>query len=217
MKNKLSITLALVAVLLVVVLVVMKNSDNSLLTTANDAITDYSNRLDSAQANFANSINAFISVSNNLNECETTALTVSNELTAAQAMLATQSGQMTDLHRQLTAADLEQQTLAANLMDLTNQLLVLNQKIAQTQTSLTQTNDSLVQLRKDYALLQNRFQRDVAERVVVERRFNDLLEVQKQEQRLLTRPAAEVSDASIYADLNVEVTSNGIAHVIAPE
>ena len=86
MKNKLSITLALVAVLLVVVLVVMKNSDNSLLTTANDAITDYSNRLDSAQANFANSINAFISVSNNLNECETTALTVSNELTAAPSI-----------------------------------------------------------------------------------------------------------------------------------
>jgi len=41
--------------------------------------------------------------------------------------------------------------------------------------------------------------------------------VQAQEKYLLKNPAQAISAESIYADLNVQVTSNGIAQVIAPE
>ncbi len=217
MKNKSSIALGLVAVILMVWLTVMKNSDNSRLTEANNAITDFSNRLNSAQANFAGSMNSFIAISNMLNECESAALAFSNQLTTAQAKLATQSGQLTDLNHQLAAANADNKSLADDLATVTNQLTSLNKQLAVTQSQLTQTNIVLNQILTDYVLLQNRFLRDVAARVVAERRFNNLQEVQKQEQRLLTRPAPEVTDGSIYAGLNVQVTSNGIAQVIAPE
>jgi len=187
------------------------------LTEANNTLTNFSNRLDSAQANFANSLNAFITISNTLNDCESVALAFSNQLTTAQTTLATQTDQTAELNHQLTVANANKKLLADNLTTMTNQLLALNKQLATTQAQLTQTNMVLDKILTDYVLLQNRFLRDVAARVVVERRFNNLREVQKQEQRLLTRPAPEVTDGSIYAGLNVQVTSNGIAQVIAPE
>jgi len=217
MKNKLSIALGLLAVSLIGVLALTKSSDNSHLTEANNTLTNFSNRLDSAQANFANSLNAFITISNTLNDCESVSLAFSNQLTVAQTTLATQSGQIDNLNHQLAAAAAEKQTLAANLNDLTNQLALLNTKLATTQAQLTQTNLVLNQILTDYVLLQNRFLRDVGARVMAERRFNNLLAVQAQEKYLLKNPAQAISAESIYADLNVQVTSNGIAQVVAPE
>ena len=77
------------------------------------------------------------------------------------------------------------------------------------------TTSNLNQVNKDYALLENRLRRDVAARVVVERKFNNPSELQTQLQYLKEHPAAEVSADSIYAGLDVEVQSNAF-HVIAP-
>ena len=57
----------------------------------------------------------------------------------------------------------------------------------------------------------------MAERVVVERKFYNLAELQAQMQKLKRHPAEEISAGSIYAGLDVEVKSNGTVHVIAPE
>jgi hypothetical protein len=94
-------------------------------------------------------------------------------------------------------------------MDLTNQLAGLARQMALTQTNLVQAN-------KDHALLENRLRRDVAERMVVERKFNNPLELQAQIQNLKTNPAVVISAESIYAGLDVEVKSNAV-HVISPD
>jgi septal ring factor EnvC (AmiA/AmiB activator) len=104
----------------------------------------------------------------------------------------------------------ENQTLGRRVMDLTNQVAGLTSQIALTEASLNQAN-------KDYALLENRLRRDVAERIVVERKFNNLSELQAQMQKLKKNPADVISSESIYAGLGVEVKSNGTFHVISPD
>jgi len=55
----------------------------------------------------------------------------------------------------------------------------------------------------------------VAERVVVERKFYNLSELQAQVQNLKENPFYAISPESIYAGLDVEVKSNTL-HVISP-
>ena len=55
----------------------------------------------------------------------------------------------------------------------------------------------------------------MAERVVVERKFNNPSELQAQMQYLKKHPAGVISADSIYAGLDVEVKSNAV-HVISP-
>jgi septal ring factor EnvC (AmiA/AmiB activator) len=104
----------------------------------------------------------------------------------------------------------ENQTLGRRVMDLTNQMASLTGQITLTGASLDQANTN-------YALLENRLRRDVAERIVVERKFNNLLELQAQMQKLKKNPADVISSESIYAGLGVEVKSNGTIHVISPD
>ena len=94
-------------------------------------------------------------------------------------------------------------------MDLTYQMAGLTGQIALTQASLDQAN-------KNYALLENRLRIDVAERAVMERKFYNLAELQAQIQYLERHPPEVISADSIYANLDVEVKSNGALHVISP-
>jgi len=99
--------------------------------------------------------------------------------------------------------------LSQRVMDLTNQMAGLTGQIALTATNLDQAN-------KDYALLEERLREDVAERVVVERKFFNLSELQTQLDYLKTHPGGDVSAETIYADLDVEVKSNAV-HVLYPK
>jgi hypothetical protein len=101
----------------------------------------------------------------------------------------------------------ENQTLGRRVMDLTNQMAGLTSQIASNEAGLNQAN-------KDYALLENCLRRDVAERVVAERKFYNPLELQTQMQKLKKNPAEAISAENIYRGLDVEVKSNGTLHVI---
>src|SRR4029077_14627750 len=105
----------------------------------------------------------------------------------------------------------ENQTLSRHVMDLTGQM---TNQIADLTRQITSTKTDLDQANKDYALLENRFRIDVAERVVAERKFNNFLEVRAQLQKLQNTPGEAISAESIYAGLDMEVTSNKI-HVIS--
>jgi chromosome segregation ATPase len=209
-----TVTLVAISILLGVALFLTKRSDNARIETEATTITDFSNRLDAAQVQLTARNGDRINLSNKF---VAAALECSNRLTTAQAALALQTEQVTNLNQQLTATAMENQTLDRHVMDLTNQLATLTQRLDLTEASLTQTNDLLAQAGKDYVLLENRFHRDVAQRVMAERRFNNLAEVQAQEQKLMKVGAQWVTPQSIYADLNVEVSSNGVVHVIAQE
>lgn len=215
MKHYPSALLALACAVLVVALMVTKRGDNAQHETDAGAIADFSNRLDSAQLDLATWHGTALIFSNRLDECQSAALTFSNQLLAAGSTLALGAEQITNLNRQIAAAAAENQTLGRRVAELTNQMAGLTRQITTTQASLDQTNQNLVQADKDYGLLENRFRREVAERMVVERQFYNPWALQDQLQKLRQNPARVISAEQIYAGLDVEVKSNAL-HVIAP-
>lgn len=216
MKLFLPIALALACVALAISLIVMKQGDNARQESDAGAIADFSNRLASAQSEVAARDGTILTFSNRLDEGLSASLAWSNRLTEAQAAMALDREQITNLNRRVAEAELEHQAAGRRVQELTNQLAGLTAQIALTRANLAQTNQALVQAYKDYGLLENRFRIDVAERTVVERKFNNPLALRAQMRKLKQNPGAAISAESIYADLNVEVKSNGTCHVIAP-
>ena len=209
MKHYLSIVFALVCAGWVISLIVIKRGDNAQHENDADALAGCSNRLVLAQAQITGCKEMLLAVSNRLDESLSASSAFSNQLTEAQATLVLDTDQITNLTRQVAAVESEKETLGQRVMELTNQTASLTGQIALTRSNLNQAN-------KDYALLENRLRRDVAERVVVERKFNNPSELQAQMQNLKQHPAGVISADSIYAGLDVEVQSNAF-HVIAPE
>jgi len=210
MKQYLSTALTLACVVLVISLVMVKHSDNAQHDSDVAVITDYSNRLDSAHTDIAIGNGRILTLSNSLDACSAAAVTFSNQLMEAQAAVAKDAEQITNLNRRVAGAESENQTLKTRVTDLTGQMT--NQVTSLTQ-QLNATKASLDQANKDYALLENRFRIDVAERVVAERKFNNPSALQAQIQNLKQNPAEVVSAESIYAGLDVEVKSDRV-HVI---
>ena len=214
MKQYLSIVLALACTVLVISLVVTKRSDNAQHESDAGAIADFSNRLDSAQTQITTCDGMILVFSNRLEESQSASLSFSNHLIEAESTIVLYTEQITNLNRHVAEVESENQTLGQTLgrrvMDLTNQVAGLTMQIASTGTNLDQAN-------KDYALLENRLRRDVAERIVVERKFKNLTELRGQIWNLEQNPAAAISAESIYAGLDVEVKSNGTLHVISRE
>jgi len=211
MKHYLTIALALVCLGSVMSVVLMKRGADAQHESDAGTITDYSNQLDSARIQIAFCTGTMFTLSNRLDASRSEWLTFSNQLMEAEAAIARDSEQVTNLTRQLAGLESENQTLQAGgqrVADLTNQIAGLNGQIASAESNLAQAET-------DYALLENRLRRDVAERLVVERRFYNPAELQAQLERLKTYPGGEVSAESIYAGLDVEITSNAV-HVISP-
>jgi len=209
MKSYLPVVLALACIVLVISLIVIKRGDDAQHENDSSAITDLSNQLDSAQTKIAIGSGTILVFSNRLDESQSASLTFSNQLIQAESTLALDTEQITNLSRQVAEMESENQILGQRAMDLTNQVAGLTKQIALTETDLDQAN-------KDYALLENRFRRDVAERIVVERKFNNLSALQIQMEEVKDSPIHVISPESIYAGLDVEVQSNGTLHVISP-
>jgi chromosome segregation ATPase len=210
MKQYLSTVLALVCTVLVIALIVMKRGDNAQHENDAGAIAGFSNQLTSAQGQIASCNGTILTLSNRLDESRSASLTFSNHLIKAESTIVLDTEQITNLNQQVAEMESENQTLGRRVMDLTNQMASLTGLITLTGASLDQANTN-------YALLENRLRRDVAERIVVERKFNNLSELQAQMQKLKKNPAEAISSDSIYAGLGVEVKSNGTFHVISPD
>lgn len=213
MKKYLSAALALLCAVLVIVLIVTKSSDNARQESDAGTIADISNRLDTAQSQLTLYEGRLLVFSNRLNDSQSASLTFSNQLIDAQATVAGGKEQIAGLTRRVAEMESESQATGQRYMDLTNQMTSqmadLTKQIALAETSLAQANTN-------YLLLENRLRRDVAERLVVQRKFYNLTEVQAQMQRLKDDPfTPQVSAQSIYAGLDVEVLSNSL-HVISP-
>ena len=213
MKDYLSAVLALACAVLVVSLVVTKRGDTARHENDAGAMNDFSNQLDSAQLQIAFCKGMMLTLSNSLDASQSAALTLSNQLMAAESTIAPGAEQITSLNRRIAEVESENRTLSQRVVDLTNQM---TSQIAGLTKQITTTQASLDQANKDYALLENRFRRDVAERMVVERKFNNLSALQAQIQNLRNwSPAEAISAESIYAGLDVEVKANSF-HVISP-
>ena len=217
MKHLLSVILGLLCLGLAVSLFVSKRNNDAQQEKDAEAITSASNLLSSCQTEVAAFNGEVIILSNRLETCQSTSLTFSNQLIEAKSELAAAKEgldrQITDLNRQITRQntqlETEKQASSQRTADLTHQIDELTNQIASARASLLQAN-------KDYVLLDNRFRRDVAERVMVERKFNNRTELKTQIEYLLWNPTKEISEDSIREGLNVVVQSN-LCYVIAPE
>ena len=220
MKHLSAAILGLVCFTLTVSLVVSKRNDNAqhesdaeAITSTSNQLSSASNLLSSAQTEVAACTGKMITLSNRLETCQSTSLTFSNELTEAKSAHATTkedlNRQITDLNRRITQSEPEKQASSQHIADMANQIAELTNQIASARTSLLQAN-------KDYALLENRFRRDVAERVIAERKLNNRTELMAQMEYLRRYPAKEVSEDRIREGLNMIVRSN-VCYVIAPE
>jgi len=213
MKNYLSTALALVCAVLVIALVVIKRGDNAQHESDAGTIVGVSNQLTSALGQIAAGNGTILTLSNRLDECQSASATLSNHLTEAESTIALNTEQIANLSRQVAEADLKNQTLnqtlGQQLMDLTNQLAGLASQTAVTESNLAQAN-------KSYALLEERLRRDVAERLVMQRKFYSPSALEAQIEYLKIHPIEVISTESIYAGLDVEVNSNRF-HVLSPD
>ncbi len=217
MKHLSTVVLGLLCVGLAVSLFVSKRNNDAQHERDAEAIISASNQLYSAQSEIAAFKGEVITFSNRLETCQSTSLTFSNELIQAKLTLTTAKEdlerQITDLNQQITRqstqSETEKKASSQRIADMTQQIAELTNQIASAQASLLQG-------KKDYALLENRFRRDVAERVIVERKFNNRTELKAQIEYLLWNPNKEISEDSIREGLNVVVRSN-LCYVIAPE
>lgn len=183
-----------------------------------EALTGVSNLLSSCQAEAAAFKGEVLDLSNRLDTCQSTSLTFSNELIEAKSVLAaTKEGltqQLADLNRQIarqsTQWETEKRASSQRIAELTHQIDELTNQVASARASLLQAN-------KDYVLLENRFRRDVAERVIVERKFNNPAELKTQIENLLWNPSQEISEDRIREGLDVVVGRSNLCYVIAPE
>jgi len=208
MNQYLSIALALACAVSVISLIVIKRGDNAQHETDAGALAGCSNQLTLAQAQIVGCNEMMLTLSNRLDESQSTSLTFSNQLAEAESNMVLSTEQVTNLTRQVAEVESENQTFGRRVTDLTNQMARLTSRITLTESNLDQAN-------KDYVLLEYRLRRDVAERVVVERKFNNPSELQAQAQYLKKHPAGVISADSIYAGLDVEVKSNAF-HVLSP-
>ena len=182
-----------------------------------EAINSASNLLSSCQSEVAAFKGKLIALSNQLETCQSASLALSNELAEAKSALTNSKEgldrQITELHQQITRQstqlETEKQAASQRIADLVHQIAELTNQVASAQTSLLQAN-------KNYVLLDNRFRRDVAQRVIAERKFNNRTELKAQLETLQRNPSKEISEDRIREGLNVEVESN-LCYVIAPE
>jgi chromosome segregation ATPase len=209
MKLFLPIALGVVCIVLVVTLVKTTKDDNARHDEDVSTITSYSNRLDTAQADLVARGQTLLTLSNSLDECRSASLTLSNRLADVQSTVVLQSGQITNLNQQIATVTAEKMALDQQRLSLTEQAAGLSNKLAQTEATLTKAN-------QDYAALEYRLRRDIAERLLVERKFNNPAALQAQMQFLKTNPAVMISEDRILAGLDIVVKSNGTYYVIAP-
>ena len=216
MKSILLVILGIVSLGLAVTLFLTKQSDNAQRTTDGAAILDLSNELSTAQAQFAANSDTIITLSNSLAQAQSGSLTLSNQLADSQSALGRDADQIASLNTQVAEIETTNQAVNQHATALAGQVTALTQQLSLTQTNLASVNEALAEANDQYSLLENRFRINVAERVVMQRKFYNRRELQKQLDSLKNFPSVEVSEDMIYAGLDVEVRSNGTFHVIKP-
>jgi predicted nucleic acid-binding Zn-ribbon protein len=214
MKYLLPVILGLLCAGLAIALFSSKRDSEEQRAKDAETITSTSNMLSTAWKEVAAIRGNVSTLSNQFETFQSTALTLSNQVIDAQSALATakeaSERQITDLKAQSAQLETEKQASNQRIVELTNHISNLANQIASAQTNLLHAS-------KEYALLENRFRRDVAERVIVERRFNNRSELKARLEYLQWNPVLEITEDRIREGLNVVVGKSNLCYVIAPE
>jgi chromosome segregation ATPase len=214
MKHLLTVILGVLCLGLAIALFSSKRDNDAQHEKDAETINSTSNMLSTAWKEVAAFRGNVSTLSNQLETSQSATLTFSNQLIEAKSALTTakeaSERQITDLKAQSAQLETENQASSQRIAELTNHISDLTNQIALAQASLLQAS-------KEYALLENRFRRDVAERVIVERRFNNRNELKARLEYLQWNPVLEVSEDRIREGLNVVVGKSNLCYVITPE
>jgi len=216
MKTILLVIFGIVGLALAVALYMTKQGDTAQHNADSASILDLSNDLNSAQAQCADNSTTIVTLSNSLVECQSGLLTLSNQLSGSQSALSSNAEQIASLNAKVADMESTNQAVSQRATELAGQVSTLTQQLSLSQTNIASVNEALDQANKEYSLLENRFRVNVAERLVMQRKFCNQKALQDQLASLKYFPVDEISADMIYAGLDVEVRSNGTFHVIAP-
>jgi len=217
MKNFLTVLFGVAAVILAIALVVTKSNDNSQLSVASASLAECTNRLDEFVVKIGARETTISALSNHVAVLTVVTLENSNRLEQAQVALADRNRETTNLAAQVEQLTASKDTMARELGVASNELTAVSVRLAAVESSLIVTNEALIKLQRDYATLGERLKQDVAERLVVERKFQNPSAIQEQLVALKKSPAGEITSDRIYAGLNVLVTSNGAVRILSPD
>lgn len=176
-KNLVTIILLIACAGLAVALIVINNAHKASETTNTNTILDFSNQLTTARDQITGLSQVNLVLTNDLATSRKDAETLSNQLSDSQMTAAAQQQQLIELTNQLAELEQRNRDLDQHVNDLTNQLAQLDDQIAATQLELSQS-------RTNNAYLENELKKQVAERTVLEQKFNDLSQMREQVHKL---------------------------------
>ena len=237
------IVLIVTCVGLIIALITTKKESAERLRKDTDAIIEFSNELTTATGNLNELRQVNLILTNDLASSRQEVLTFSNQFTeasdklaGAKASLQNAQNQITNLNSRINDLEAQNQVLDRRAAALTNAIDGLNAQIASTQKKLAgaETNN---------AFLQKELQRQTAAKAELESKFNNLSTVRAQVKKLRddlfvarrlewmregTEPGSQPKGGQLlmqrtastntarppHYNLNVEVSSDGIIHVI---
>ncbi|HUA38458.1 MAG TPA: hypothetical protein VMA35_08725 [Candidatus Sulfopaludibacter sp.] len=238
MKTQLGvIILVVVCVGMVVVLVAEKKRADTQQKKDSDTILDFSNQLATANLNLDGLRQVNLILTNDLVAAQQTLTVLSNQYVATSASLSNTTTALKTAQDQIADLEAQNQALDQQVVNMTNTIANLSTQIADTQMKLveSETNNTF---------LENELKRQVAQKVELERKFNNLSQVRAQVRKLRddlliarrlqwlregTDPSQQPKGAQVlltrgtptnrmvgpaHYDLNVEVSSDGSVQVV---
>jgi chromosome segregation ATPase len=222
---------------MVVAVVVEKNRADKQQKKDAYTISDFSNQLATANINLDGLRQVNLILTNDFVAAQQTLTVLSNQYVAASASLSNTTAALKTAQDQIADLEAQNQALDQQVVNMTNTIVNLSTQIAETQMKLVESETNNV-------FLENELKRQVAERVDLERKFNDLSQVRTQVRKLRddllmarrlqwmragTDPNQQRKGAQVlmargsvtnrmvgpaHYDLNVEVSSDGSVQVV---
>lgn len=231
------VILVVVCVGMVVALVVEKKHADTEQKKDSDTILDFSNQLATANINLDGLRQVNLILTNDIVAAQQTLTVLSNQYVATSASLSNTTAALKTAQDQIADLEAQNQALDQQVVNMTNTIANLSTQIAETQLKLVESETN-------NAFLESELKRQVAERVDLERKFNNLTQVRAQVRKLRddlliarrlqwmrdgTDPNQQRKGAQVlmargsvtnrmvgpaHYDLNVEVSSDGSVQVV---
>lgn len=176
-KNLVTIILLIACAGLAVALIVARNAERASEITKTNTILDFSNQLTTARDQITSLSQVNLVLTNDLATSHKESEALSNQLSDVKLTAAQEQQQLVDLTNQLVELEQRNQELDQHAAELTNQLAQLNDQISATELKLSQAQTNNV-------YLESELKKQVAERTVLEQKFNDLSQMRAQVRKL---------------------------------
>jgi len=169
--------LAVACVALVIALVVIRSQMSGQQKKSTDVIFEFSNQLTTATTTLDDLRQVNLTLNNDLATNRQEAQALSNNLATTSVALQNAQDQLTNLNARVADLEAQNQTLDQRAADMTNTIATLNAQITETQMKLvtSETNN---------AFLESELKKQVADKMDLQHKFNDLAVVRTQVQKL---------------------------------